>query len=448
MRIALCEVVPAVLAAAISLGGCNHAAPEPGNATGGLPPVRVTVQPPQKKTLHRVIELPGQVLAYEEAPLLAKVTGYVAAVPVDIGSRVQGPRPANGQAAQTPGQTLLEIDVPELVDESRQREADLRKAQAVVDQAQAAITVAEALRASASADVLEAKSAVLGAEAVVVKWKSESERVSQLASRGAVTQQVSQESSSQLLASEAAVKQAQSKVTSAEARVAEAAAGITKANADLAAALAEVQVAQAALDRVKTQLSFRTLHAPFDGVITFRRVHPGHLVRDNSSEPLLTISRIDKVRVRIDVPENDALLVQVGNRVSLRFPSLPGETIDAKVDRSNESLDRGSRTLVIEADVENQKARLKPGTYAQATIDVATHENVWTIPRSAILTQDKATFVLLVDGDSKVAQLPVQLGLQSGGDVEVLYGLTGSERLILANVNGFRPGQTVEAVEQ
>ena len=54
---------------------------------------------------------------------------------------------------------------------------------------------------------------------------------------------------------------------------------------------------------------------------------------------------------------------------------------------------------------------------------------------------------LLVDAENKVVQHPVQLGLQSGPDVEVLYGLTGNERLILANVSGFRPGQVVEAVQ-
>jgi hypothetical protein len=69
------------------------------------------------------------------------------------------------------------------------------------------------------------------------------------------------------------------------------------------------------------------------------------------------------------------------------------------------------------------------------------------VPRTAILTQDKQTFVLLVDAENKIVQHPVQLGLQSGPDVEVLYGLSGSERLILANVSGFRPGQVVEAVQ-
>jgi RND family efflux transporter MFP subunit len=435
------------LALILLVAGCGRAPQaEHAESTGGLPPVRVTVQAPQRKTLQRSIELPGQVLAFEEAPLLAKVTGYVTSVPVDIGTRVKGPHTVEGKTSPTPGEVLLEIDVPELVDESRQREADVAKAKAVVDQSQAAVAVAQSLQVSAEADVAEAESAVAGAEALVTKWKSESDRVTQLASRGAVTQQVSQETSSQLLVAEAGVKQAQAKIESAQARVAEAKSGVIKAKADLAAAGANVQVAEAELARVRTLLGFRTLRAPFDGVITSRSVHPGHLVRASSSEPLLTVSRSDRLRVRIDVPESDALLVQLGNKATLKFPSLPGETIEAKVDRSSESLDRGSRTLVIEVDVDNTQGRLKPGTYAQAMIDVATHENVWAIPRTAVLTQDKQTFALLVDDKNTVVQHPVQLGLQSGPDIEVLYGLTGNERLILANVSGFRPGQVVEPV--
>jgi HlyD family secretion protein len=442
---ASCSMAGLFLAMAY-LSGCGHApAGENGNPAGGLPPARVTVQNPQRKTLQRTIELPGQIVAYEEAPLMAKVTGYVSEVRVDIGSRVQGPRAVAGDVPAAAGDELIVIDVPELVQEGKQREADVVKAKAAVAQAKAAIDVAKALRKSADADVAEAESAVRGSEALVAKWKSESERVTQLASRGAVTQQVSNEASSQLLVSEAAVQQSQAKIRSAEARVTEAEAGIAKAEADAAAAEAEVQVTEAEVERVKSLLSFRTLHAPFDGVVTSRRVHPGHLIRATSSEPLMTVSRIDRLRVRVDVPESDALLVRTGNKATLKFPSLPGQSVEAKVDRSSESLDRGSRTLAIEIDVDNSEGLLKPGTYAQAVIDVANRENVLAVPRSAILTQDKETYVLLVDAGGKVVVQPVLVGIQAGADVEILSGLTGTERMIQANVGGFRAGQIVQA---
>ena len=70
------------------------------------------------------------------------------------------------------------------------------------------------------------------------------------------------------------------------------------------------------------------------------------------------------------------------------------------------------------------------------------------MPRTAILTQDKSTFCLTVDDQGKVVQTPIQLGIQAGTDVEISSGLTGTERVITANVAGFRAGQVVEAVSE
>ncbi len=92
----------------------------------------------------------------------------------------------------------------------------------------------------------------------------------------------------------------------------------------MAAAGAEVQVAQAEVERAETVLGFATLRAPFDGVVTARNVDHGHLVRVAAGEPLLVISRVDPVRVVVQVPETDALLVRPGSKTSLRVPSLPG----------------------------------------------------------------------------------------------------------------------------
>jgi len=79
---------------------------------------------------------------------------------------------------------------------------------------------------------------------------------------------------------------------------------------------------------------------------------------------------------------------------------------------------------------------------------VANRKDVLALPRAAVLTQDKQTICLTVDQEGKVVPLPVQLGIQVGTEVEILSGLTGSERIITANVGGFRAGQTVEAVAE
>ena len=328
---------------------------------GRQPPLRVAVRPAERKTLVRKIDVPGQVAAFETAPLLAKVTGYVRRVHVDIGDRVHGPKPGEAGQPATGGDLLLELDVPELERELAQRKAAANKARAAVAQSEAAIQVAKAALVSAEAEAAEAKFGVEREAALVAKWKSEADRVTQLAASAAVTQKVADETNSQLQAAEAAVRQAEAKVRSAEARRDEAAAAIQQAEADLAAAQAEVQVAQAEVERAETMLGFATLRAPFDGVVTGRHVDPGHLVRVAANEPLLVISRIDPVRVVIEVPETDALLVRLGSPAALRVPSLPGASFAGQVTRTSESLDSGNRTLRVEIDIANPDGTLKPG---------------------------------------------------------------------------------------
>ena len=109
------------------VAGCHHGEEPPvekGSARA-QPAVRVVVRYPERKTLVRKIVLPAQVEAFVEAPLLAKVTGYVRHVHVDIGDPVRGPR--RGQQGQAvSGDLLVEIDVPELVNERAQRNAPSR----------------------------------------------------------------------------------------------------------------------------------------------------------------------------------------------------------------------------------------------------------------------------------------------------------------------------------
>lgn len=422
------------------------AARSPAAASGGPPPVRVVARPAERKTLVRKIEVPGQVEACETAPLMAKVTGYVRRVAVDIGDRVRGPQPADGERPAAEGDRLLELDVPELERELALRTAAVAKARAVVAQSEAAIQLAQAGLAAAESEAAEAGFAVEVQEALVARWKSENDRIVQLAATAAVTQKVADETGSQRQAAEAALRQAQAKVQSARARCGEAAAAIRQAEADLAASQADVEVALAETARTETLLAFATLRAPFDGVVTARRVHPGYLVRVAGTEPLLVVSRIDPVRVVVQVPESDALLVRPGSPAALRVPALPGADFSGQVTRTSESLAPGNRTLRIEIDIANPEGTLKPGTYLQAELEVANRQDVLALPRAAIVIHDKRTFCLSVDEQGQVVQLPVQLGIQVGAEVEILSGLSGTERIITANVGGFRQGQIVQAV--
>ena len=419
------------------------------SSAGAQPPIKVTPIKPIKKTLVRMVEQPGQIEAFEVAPLFAKVTGYVHKLNVDLGDEVRGPKYDKEGKQTAPGQVLCELAIPELNEEHAQKLALIEQADANVKQAEAAIHVAEAARTSAQAKVAETEAAAERDQAVYVRWKSEAARVAELAKTGAVGQRVADETESQFQAADADRRQTAAKVRSATALIQEASALIDKAKSDLVAARARAKVAAAEAERTKTMLDYTLIRAPFDGRIAARNIHIGHLVRAAASGnelPLLIVVRIDKVRVKVDVPEADAVLIQDGCDATVRVPSLPGTSFPAKVSRSGWSLDPGTRTLRVEIDVDNASGTLRQGMFVAADLKAAVRENVLALPRAAVLTQDKVTFCHVIDTTGKVVRAPVQLGIQSGAEVEIRSGLSGDEQVIGANSAAFKEGQIVEVV--
>lgn len=433
----------ASLLTCLAFAGCGPHGPEsPGEATGTQAPARATVIQPQRKTLVRIVELPGRVEAYEVTPLHAKATGYVVKIPVDVGDKILGPR------GTEQGTLLCELQVPELKEELAQKTAAVAQANAEVLQSDASVKVADAAVRSANAKVAESKAAIEREESLYVRWQSEYQRVSQLAESGAVTKKVADETRAQRDAADAGRNEVAAHIVSMEAQQLEVAANLEKARADAVAARARLTVAEADERRAAAMLEYTMIRAPFDGIVVERNVHTGHLVQSGSGslKPLLVVMRVDPVRVIIDVPEIDAVHVTPKTKVEIKIPSLPGSSHVGTITRSGWSLNTTSRTMSAEVHLPNAESNWRPGQYVQAKLTAAEAENCLSLPKTAVVVQDKQTYCISVDGEGKVRRLPITLGLQAGSDVEVREGLTGTERVISVNAGAFREGQVVEAI--
>ncbi len=289
VSVVACSLVLATL-------GCNSKeAAEPVDA--GAAPARsvdrVTAGPPVKKTLQLFTEQPGHVVAFEEAPILSKLPGYVESVQFDIGDKV------------TKGQVLVRIHAPEYKDQLEQKRGLLGQAEAQVKQAEAALVAAEAALNSSRSMVAQAEAGVGRTDAEYARWDSELKRIQQLVSKGAVTSKLADETTSQFQSAEAARKEALALIESAKARERDAEAIVLTAEADIDAAKAKLKVAQSDIAQAETMLSYMELTAPFDGFVTSRNVDAGHYVQPagaSNAKPLMTVSNIEKVRVFVSIP--------------------------------------------------------------------------------------------------------------------------------------------------
>lgn len=433
----------------LAILGCSHVADK--HAADGPAKVRVATIHAQRKTLVRRTEQPGQIEAFEEAPLVAKVAGYVRRLHVDIGDDVTGPKFDDQGVVVEEGQVLAELFIPELEEELNQKQSLVTQAEAEVRQAAAALKVAQASKTSFEALVAEAEAGKERVEARYKRWNSEFTRLTALADSGSVSRKVADESENEFRAADAARQEVLAKIRSAEAQLGQSEAVIEKAQADQDAATAKLQVAKAEHKRIAALLSYATIRAPFSGTVSARNVDTGHLVQPggagSSAKPLFVVVQTGKVRIFIDVPEGDAVLTRRGSQARLRIPALSGREFEGVVTRTSWVLNPMTRTLRTEIDVDNEDGSLRPGMYAYADLKVAERQDALSLPKTAIMTQGGQHSCWTVDDAGKIVRTSLTLGILAGTDVEVLSGISGDEDVIGVNPAAFREGQEVEIAE-
>lgn len=420
--------------------GCSEATSATAKKDPGKPVPVKTVSVSQEE-VRRTTSQPATVHPYYRTEIRAKVGGYVGELKVDIGDYVEA------------GAVLAVIVAPEMQKQREIIEARIGRYQAEEGRAEAGVDLARANVRSAEAKLAQSKSELARADASLAAAESEFTRTSDLVERQSlqsrVLDEVRKKRDSQLASREAVA----SAINSAEADVAVASAREASAQADLKTALAETAIAQRELEELDVLIGYTTLKAPFAGVVTQRSVDPGDLVRKESEvgsgHPLFVISRTDRVRVHIPVPEVDAALISRGDAISLQFPSFPAEeTLTAEVTRMAGDLDPSTRTMLVESEIDNPDRKLLPGMFGQAVITLSTTSATNMLPARAIrFSESGQAYVYIVDSDRRVSVQEVTTGLDTGHAIEIVSGLQPGQQVVDAHLKRFADGDRVAPLD-
>ncbi|WP_175725809.1 efflux RND transporter periplasmic adaptor subunit [Burkholderia ambifaria] len=223
--------------------------------------------------------------------------------------------------------------------------------------------------------------------------------------------------------------------------------------ADMNAKRAMLSSAQANTAHLNELVSFESVSAPFDGVITARNVDVGTLVTAGGtpgspglSGELFHLEQTDTLRVFVDVPQDSATGVSTGTAVYLTTQQYPGRRFAAHVARSAGAIDPVTRTLRVEIDVDNRDGALLPGAYAQAHLLVPSAAPAFELPVSALLYRPNGVTVATVDANGRTALKTVQIGRDFGTHVEIVAGLGATDRVIDNPGDSIASGETVKIV--
>ncbi len=203
-----------------------------------------------------------------------------------------------------------------------------------------------------------------------------------------------------------------------------------------------VNTARATLAQARAQLALAekvvadvAVVAPFSGYISQRRVSLGEYVQPSTA--VVTLLKIDPLRLQLTIPGVQAGLIRVGQTVRATVDAFPEQTFTGRITAVNPAISAESRSFRVEARVPNPDAILKPGMFAVATVDQGRTTKMMLVPARAVIEDANTNShrVFVIDKDNKARLRVVQLAARDVGDnIRILSGLQDAERVATSNL--------------
>jgi RND family efflux transporter MFP subunit len=209
--------------------------------------------------------------------------------------------------------------------------------------------------------------------------------------------------------------------------------------------------AVANVDRLKALTGFQRIVAPFDGVVTSRATDIGDLIvaGDANARPLFSVADTTKLRLYVSVPQNYAAVIKPGLTAHFTVPDLPNQTFVAQLERTADAVNPQSGAMLIQLVYDNRAGLLKPGAYAQVSLDVpvaASAQADVRIPSSTLLFRKEGTAVAVVGPDGRVTIRPIQIAQDFGTQLAIGAGLSSSDLIVDSPSDAIATGDRVKPV--
>ena len=346
-------------------------------------PVVATVTPKQGVSGQQIV-LPGDIEAWYEAPIYARVSGYLKAWYFDFGAHVQK------------GQLLAEIDAPDL-------DAQLAAAKAKLVSAQAQVNVRDAERKFA--------------DTTYTRWRD--------SPKGVVSEQ------------ETDAKKAEYGSADARYKAALADANVNQSQVDQLTALEAFKRIVAPFDGIVTARNTDV------GAL----INAGSGVGGGTGPQLFRVADVHEMRVFVQVPQEMSAGMRAGLTADLALPQYPDKTFKAVVATTAEAINKTSRTLLVELHADNTDNLLQPGTFSQVRFNLSDNPGALRIPTSALIFRENGAQLAILGPGNKVELKSVKLGRNLGTEFEVLKGLALSDTVINSPPDSLSPGEVVKVAK-
>jgi len=371
---------------------------------GAFNPIPVTVEVVQPGEFEANVSYTGSIMPYQEVVVYPRVAGQLTNYSVYPGDRVKA------------GQVLAQLDATE-------RSTELAEAQAEAD------AMETSLRAS-QVQIEEQTQEIARLQAELDYLQLRQNRFATLVAEGAIAQD-----DLDIVASEVNAKQA----------------AIRKAKAARSRLLAEVDQNRAKVGQARAEVStaavmqsYTKLQSPISGIVQNRMVDPGVVIQPGMG--VLKIGDYSRVRLQANVAQEDAGYVRVGTPIQAQVPGVTDQPLTGKITSIFPQTNNDTRTVRVEAVVDNPQNRLLSGQFLEMTILTNRKANTISVPRNAVGEFNGADSVWVIE-DNQAQRRQVETGMISGDRIEITQGLKMGDRVITSGDSRLVPDAQVTVVD-
>jgi HlyD family secretion protein len=378
------------------------------------PTVSVQVAPVEKTTIQQVIKTQAILFPRQQAAIVAKISAPVQKFLVKRGSPVHK------------GQLLAVLENRDLSAAAQENKGSYEQAQAAYETTTAANLPEEIQKAEAEEQ--QSKKALDAQEKVYQSRQ-------QLYQEGALPRK-------ELDQSGVEVVQARNQYSIAKKHL-DTLLAIGKQQ-ELKAAAGQLESAKGKYLGAEAQLSYSEIHSPIDGVVTERPLYPGEMAAAGTA--IVTVMDLSAVIAKAHIPQADAALLKVGDKGTITVPGVD-DPIEGTVTVVSPALDPNSTTVEVWLEAKNPKQQLKPGTSVQLSLTAKTVKDALVVPAASVISAaDGSPAVMIPGSDGKAHQKTVKLGIRQNDDVQILEGVTASDKVVATGAYGL-PDNTKIKVE-
>jgi membrane fusion protein, multidrug efflux system len=216
-------------------------------------------------------------------------------------------------------------------------------------------------------------------------------------------------------------------------------------NGAAASTKAAMDSAGANVKRLEAMEAFKNIVAPFDGVVTARNTDLGALINaGNAGQELFEVSDLHKARIYVQVPQAYAAVLAPGLKANFAMPQSPGQQFEATVVTTSNAMNANSRSMLVELQADNTAGKFFSGAYCQVSFQLPNDPNTVRVPATALIPANSGAEVAIVGNDNRVAIKPVQIGRDLGDSVEIVAGLSSSDRVIDSPPETLQSGDQIQ----